>query len=284
MSSYEYAHVDVFTCRRLEGNGLAVVFCPEAFPAPVTMLEIAREFKQFETIFVSDVADGAVEARIFTVDGELPFAGHPLLGAAAALHARLRPQEAEMPLLFRLCAKAVPTVSQRTPEGFHVRMRQGAPLFLEEVRRADYAMLAEAHNLTPADLDPRLPIEVVSTGLPYALIPVRGCLGRARITIRDLEERLAGYGASYSYLFDSETLEARTWDNLGLVEDSATGSAAGPLAAYLCRHGLLKEKQTVLIRQGRYANRPGELHAWMEDGEAYVSGGVVSFARGSFTL
>src|SRR5699024_7414095 len=74
MSSYEYAHVDVFTCRRLEGNGLAVVFCPEAFPAPVTMLEIAREFKQFETIFVSDVADGAVEARIFTVDGELPFA------------------------------------------------------------------------------------------------------------------------------------------------------------------------------------------------------------------
>lgn len=189
-----------------------------------------------------------------------------------------------MPLLFRLCAKAVPTVSQRTPEGFHVRMRQGAPLFLEEVRRADYAMLAEAHNLTPADLDPRLPIEVVSTGLPYALIPVRGCLGRARITIRDLEERLAGYGASYSYLFDSETLEARTWDNLGLVEDSATGSAAGPLAAYLCHHGLLKEKQTVLIRQGRYANRPGELHAWMEDGEAYVSGGVVFFARGSFTL
>ena len=80
-------HVDVFTDRPLAGNGVAVV-TPERPLAEEVMLRIAQELRQFETIFLFDVADDAAEARIFTPEGELDFAGHPVLGAAAVLHAR----------------------------------------------------------------------------------------------------------------------------------------------------------------------------------------------------
>ncbi len=274
--------MDVFTRQRLMGNGLAVVFC-DGFFSPGLMLDLAREFKQFETIFLTGFDGESVGARIFTMEGELPFAGHPVLGAAAALHARHGGENrAEMPILFRLPEKDVPVISRQTDVGFRAQMRQGPPAFLGELPQEEAMWLARAHSLSPDDLHGALPVEVVSTGLPYVLIPVRGGLDRARICVTDLEARIAGYGASYTYLFDPDTLEARTWDNLGLVEDSATGSAAGPVAAYLVRHGRVREGEKITISQGQYAHRPGELTAWVEDGEVYVEGDAVCFAEGRF--
>lgn len=281
--TFPYVHVDVFADRQLRGNGLAVVFC-DRFPDDETMLDLAREFKQFETIFVSEPTAGRVVARIFTVEEELPFAGHPVLGAMAALHDRHAQQASTYALRFALLEKEVPVVSTRTVNGFHAEMQQGTPAFEGEVPSDDLGWLTTAHNLTMEQLSPGLPVEVVSTGLPYVLIPIQDGLANARITVQDLEKRIASYGASFTYLFDPKTLEARTWDNRGLVEDCATGSAAGPVCAYLVRHGRLREGETVTIHQGQYANRPGVLHAIQRDGIVYVSGDVTFFARGSFTL
>lgn len=81
-----------------------------------------------------------------------------------------------------------------------------------------------------------LPMQVVSTGLPYLIVPVSTGLDRARIVAGDFEERLASVGAKF--VFDPEQREGRTWDNAGAIEDVATGSAAGPAAAFLVAHGL----------------------------------------------
>lgn len=281
--TFEYMQVDVFSSSQLAGNGLAVVFCDRFF-SDDRMLELAREFKQFETIFLQGFDGSVVQARIFTMDGELPFAGHPVLGAAAALHERFAPEINENSIVFQLTEKAVETRCQRTEKGFRARMRQGPPTFLGKIPEKDLPWLAAAHNLAMEDLDTALPVETVSTGLPYLLIPVRDSLSRARITTRDLARRLETYGASYTYLFDVQSMEARTWDNLGLVEDAATGSAAGPLCAYLIQHGRATQGQVLCVKQGRYASRPSELYTWMENGEVYVAGDVTLFAKGSFTL
>lgn len=283
MRTLDYVHVDVFTRHVLQGNGLAVVFCDGRF-SDALMLDITREFKQFETIFLYAYRDGDVSARIFTMEGELPFAGHPVIGAAAALHDRYAPGEDTLSLRFALAEKTVAVQSTRMQEGYRARMRQGRPAFLGTVDAETAAWLAQAHNLPPDALDATLPVEVVSTGLPYVLIPVAADLSAARITVRDLQVRIAALGASYTYLFNPETLQARTWDNLGLVEDSATGSAAGPLGAYLVRHGLLREGETALIRQGEHAHRPGLLTVQVEQGEVYVTGDVAFFAHGQMML
>ncbi len=278
MRTIPYLHMDVFADVPLKGNGLAVCFLDELLSS-AQMLDITREFKQFETIFLSEWTGDSVCARVFTMDGELPFAGHPVLGGVAALHEG--DSGDTLSIEVRLSEKTVPVVSERRPHGFCVTMRQGAASFLGEITGEKRDALARAHNLFPEDLDASLPMEIVTTGLPYVLIPVRGCLARARITVPDLEQTIAAYGAAYTYLFDPETLEARTWDNLGLIEDSATGSAAGPLAAYFVRHGRAAQGQRLRISQGQYAHRPGLLTAWVEDGEVYVAGDAVVFARGS---
>lgn len=283
MHPIDYVHVDVFTNKKLQGNGLAVVF-HDGFFSDEMMLELTREFKQFETIFLSGFDGNRIHARIFTMEGELPFAGHPILGGAAALHDRYRQENTEMPILFQLEDKTVPVLSLRTEKGFHVQMEQGRPSFMGEIPLDEVPWLAKAHGLSESMLHSALPMEVVSTGLPYVLIPVCGGLQEARVSVRDLEARIGTYGACYTYLFNPDTLEARTWDNLGLVEDSATGSAAGPVAAYLVRHGRLREGVKITIRQGQYAHRPGVLVAWVQDGIVYVSGDVAMFAKGQFYM
>ncbi len=283
MARYVYHHMDVFTDVPLAGNGVAVVYADAKLMADEgLMLQLAREFKQFETIFLGEVNGGACPARIFTMDGELAFAGHPVLGAAASLHGQIAPDDATADLLFRLADKAVPVRSSRTAYGWLCAMRQGAPSFLGKAPRDQIDYFAAAHNLRPEDLHPSLPMEIVTTGLPYLLIPVRGPLADARITVRDLEPRLHALGADYSYLFNPDTLEARTWDNLGLIEDTATGSAAGPTCAYLAKHGRIAPGERITICQGDYAGHPGRLTAWMQDGEVFVEGGVVPFAQGRF--
>lgn len=284
MMTCDYAHMDVFTASPLSGNGLAVVFC-DAFPDAARMLALAREFKQFETIFLCGYAGDRVHARIFTMEGELPFAGHPTLGGVAALHGRHRPTQAQLSLDVLLPDKRVRTTSRLAPHGWHVEMCQGEAAFGPPLDVARLPWVLDAHGLRQEDLDPRVPPQVVSTGLPYLLVPVRGdALARARITVRDLQARLAQIGAAYSYLFNVSDLEARTWDNLGLVEDSATGSAAGPACAWLVRHGMAGAGQTLAIRQGRHAGSPGEIFARVQGGQVYVAGDVVCFARGSFTV
>lgn len=279
-----YAHVDVFSDHVLEGNGLVAVLS-DCFLADNLMLRLTQEFKQFETIFMVASEDNRnLNARIFTVDRELPFAGHPLLGGAAVLHKHACQTRDEAAFSVSLTRKTVPIVSKRTEYGYHVQMNQGKPAFLGEIPAADIPWLMQAFSLSMEDLHPTLRPEVVTTGLPYVLLPVRNCLERARIAVTTLETRIAAFGADYVYLIDVDNMEARTWDNLGLMEDTATGSAAGPTCAYLHRHGRILEGEKIIISQGQYGNRPSKLFAHIHQGEVFVAGDVVFFAEGSFAL
>ncbi len=109
------------------------------------------------------------------------------------------------------------------------------------------------------ELYPELPPQVVSTGLRYLIVPVaRGALGRARIR-HDITSLLSSIGAQFAVLFDEVALEIRHWNNDGIAEDVATGSAAGTIGAYRLRHGLARGGETFILHQGRYVGRPSAL-------------------------
>src|SRR5262249_48956204 len=97
--------------------------------------------------------------------------------------------------------------------------------------------------------------------LPYLLVPMRHGLERAHIAHPAFEPLLGRIGAKFVYVFDPHTREGRTWDNAGLVEDVATGSAAGPTAAYLVRYGLAQPETELLLAEGRFVGRPSQIHA-----------------------
>jgi PhzF family phenazine biosynthesis protein len=254
--STDYMHVDVFSTRPYSGNSLAVF--PNATRLTADqMLRITQELRHFETVFFesSDEA-GAVRARVFDPFRELPFAGHPLIGGAAVLHhraGRAGPQTWTM----ELGTKTVTVTTDHSEGGYYGLMDQGKPEILAAIDR--HGDLPDAFGLSYADLHPELPLQVVSTGLRYLIVPVvRGVLGRARIR-RDITPLLADIGAQFAVLFDEAELEIRHWNNDGIVEDVATGSAAGTIGAYRLRHGLTRSAETFILRQGRYVGRPSTL-------------------------
>jgi predicted PhzF superfamily epimerase YddE/YHI9 len=124
---------------------------------------------------------------------------------------------------------------------------------------------------------------VISTGLPYLILPVTAnALSRARIRGSDFEALLGAAGAKFVLVLDTAAREARTWDNLGQVEDVATGSAAGPAAAYLLQHRLADARVPLGISQGRFAGRPSELVVRQDEhGNLWVRGEVWSVAHGT---
>ena len=286
MSSLDYRQVDVFAKTPLSGNGLAVVITERRLD-PHLMQQLTCELRQFETIFLVPGAEASsYDARVFTMEEEVPFAGHPSLGAAAVLHERAGGDSYECRL--HLAAGAIPLTSQRAGEGYHVTMHQGAPQFGGTIPAADEGAWLAAFGLGPEDRDGRIPICMASTGLPYVIVPVtRAGLERARIGVQDLEQRLARVGAKFAYVLDVEGREGRTWDNFGLVEDIATGSAAGPVAGLLVRYGLAESGEPIVIRQGRFTGRPSEMLVEVRGepetiDDIVLSGSVCMVATGKF--
>jgi predicted PhzF superfamily epimerase YddE/YHI9 len=109
-----------------------------------------------------------------------------------------------------------------------------------------------------------LPLEVVSTGLRYLIVPVAPeVLKRARLA-QDITEELHSVGAQFAVLLDESTLEVRHWNNDGIIEDVATGSAAGTVGAYRLRHGLARSGEVFVLNQGRFTGRPSTLHVQPE--------------------
>ncbi|MDX6301532.1 MAG: trans-2,3-dihydro-3-hydroxyanthranilate isomerase [Nocardioidaceae bacterium] len=280
----EYRQVDVFADAPYRGNGLVVAFCETLDVAAERLRLVAEEMRQFETIFVGPVAAGgrSVEARIFTVEEELPFAGHPVVGAAAALHERVAPDADEVEWQFLIQGRPLRVVSHRDDAYYDATMDQGIPVPSEPLheRREE---LARALDLALDDLAP-LPLQVISTGLPYLIVPVlAAALGKARITTGGFESTLASLGAKFVYVLDVEHREGRTWDNSGAVEDVATGSAAGPAAAYLHHHRLADPTKPLRLAQGRFVGRPSSITVTHgPDGHLWVGGRVRPVASGTF--
>jgi trans-2,3-dihydro-3-hydroxyanthranilate isomerase len=159
-------------------------------------------------------------------------------------------------------------------------MNQGSPVLGSPLGHADAARFARALDLSDSDLH-SLPMQVVSTGLPYLIVPVSCGLERARIVVEDFGARLASVGAKFVYVLDPEEHEGRTWDNTGAVEDVATGSAAGPVAAYLAAHDLATEHESIILHQGRFLGRPSRISVKPDSrGELWVGGPVAPVAFG----
>lgn len=255
-SSLDYVHADVFTAEPFSGNSLAVF--PDASGLDHgQMLRITQELRHFESIFITSTgAPRTVAAHVFDLVEELPFAGHPLIGAAAVLQHRVAPGQGGQ-WRFQLGERVVPVDVAPAGAVYRARLDQGRPApFIPVIARDE---VAAAYSLRPEDLHPSLPLEIGDTGLRYLVVPVApGAIGRARI-VRDITDLLRGHGAQFGVLFDPEALEQRHWNNDGIVEDVATGSAAGVVAAYARRHGIVPISTPVALRQGRWVGRPSVL-------------------------
>jgi trans-2,3-dihydro-3-hydroxyanthranilate isomerase len=279
----EYVHVDVFSQSPYAGNGLPVFPDAPALSAE-QMLRITRELRFFEAIFLEPTGrTGTVRARVFDLFEELPFAGHPVIGAAAVLHHASRRGEAQT-WRFELAQRTVSITTGLTACGYCGVLDQGEPRFLGEPIEGEAWALA--FGLEPGDLDPGLPLQVVSTGLPYLIGPVRSAaLERARLR-RDITESLRAIGAQFAVLLAEDALEIRHWNNDGVLEDVATGSAAGTIGAYRLRHGLTRGGETFILHQGRFTGRPSTLRVQPEGTPdairtVKVGGDVVIVGRGA---
>ncbi len=251
-----YVHVDVFSAAPYSGNSLPVF--PDARGLDARqMLRITQELRHFEAIFLEPTAEATrYRARVFDLFEELPFAGHPIIGAAGVLH-RAAGGHRERRWTIELRAKTVTVTTCRDGARVNGVLAQGTAVFLHLVD--DRAGVARAFDLAPEDLHAELPLQVVSTGLKYLVVPLApDTIHRARI-VSDLTEQLGSYGAQFAVLFDEAKLEQRHWNNDGGVEDIATGSAAGVIGAYRLRHGLASSGASFVLNQGRFTRRPSEL-------------------------
>lgn len=252
--------VDVFSQGPLTGNGLAVFQSETELDAGL-MQNLTREMRQYESIFlVPEERPNTFRARIFTMEEELPFAGHPALGAGAVLHERLvQDDEGSKAWTLALGTRDVAVHTERTKEGYRAVMDQGVAGFGEPLPREMAESLCLGHGVSADLLAPDLPVQVVSTGLPYLIIPVHRGLEQVRIVAREYGRMLAEVGAAFAYVVDVRAMEGRTWDNDGRVEDIATGSAAGPVGAYMVRHGLGSSGEPMVLAQGGFMDRPSRI-------------------------
>jgi trans-2,3-dihydro-3-hydroxyanthranilate isomerase len=276
---------DVFTDRKFAGNQLCVVADPIDLSSDAMQM-IAREIGFSETTFVSDAGRDRYAMRIFTPDAELPFAGHPTLGTAFVLASAGR---ITSPATQIVAAGEIP-VEVDVGAG-RARMRQLPPTFGPDFD--DRALIASAASLGVDDLHPEWPAQVVGTGLAPLLAPVRdlGALRRAERDARAVREVVERSGGEALYLFtvDDGAVAARMFDpGVGIGEDPATGSAAGPLGAYLAARGIGGMPGRIVVAQGEQVGRPSflEVEAERVEGEwrIHVGGGVVVVGEGWFEL
>jgi trans-2,3-dihydro-3-hydroxyanthranilate isomerase len=277
--------VDVFAPRPLAGNQLCVV--PEPLNVDdATMQALAKEIGFSETTFVTESGGDRYAMRIFTPDAELPFAGHPTLGTAFVLVSEGR---VSSPGTQSTAAGEVPI---EVDLATHFAWMTQLPVEFGRVFE-DRGLIARAIGLEPDDLGSDLPVQTVTTGLLWTIVPVRDAerLSRAQRDGRALEQAVAGSGDEGLYLFavTDEGATARMFDaGHGIGEDPATGSAAGPLGAYLAEYGLAGMPGSIVVRQGERVGRPSELHVEVRDEggrwRVRVGGGVHVVGSGSFRL
>jgi len=282
--------LDVFTTKPFAGNPLAVVTDGDGIPA-AKMQAIAREMNLSETVFIQRPTNNRALARlrIFTTTRELPFAGHPVIGTWFLLAELgvVPASEGPVHVLQQTGAGILPvelTFHDGRPK--HVTMTQKAAQFLRT--RVNRAALAGALGLKPSDFDPKLPIEFVSTGIPNLVVPLarRTALARIQMNMRALFHVISGSGTmAYCFLLDGPgRVSARGMLPWGILEDPATGSAAGSLGAYLVQHERLRAGETLRIAQGVDMGRPSEIQVEVgsERGKLVprVSGAAVRICEG----
>jgi trans-2,3-dihydro-3-hydroxyanthranilate isomerase len=279
--------VDAFTETPFQGNRLCVVpQTPDGFSTE-QMKMLALETNFSETTFVTESRPDGYRMRIFTPDAELPFAGHPTIGTAYTLASEGRTS----PDTVQTTALGDVPVEVDLERGF-AWMTQQRPVFGPEF--GDRRVVADAAGLEPDDVHPELPMQVISTGLGSLLVPIRDeeTLRRAERYEPACRRATAASGGECLYLFairgDGDVL-ARMFDaSFGVGEDPATGSAAGPLGAYLASRDLAGMPGGAVVAQGEMVGRPSFLHLDVTpDGDSWnvrVGGGVRIVGEGLFRV
>ena len=287
--AHRIAWLDVFAERPLAGNPLAVVDDGDGI-AGEAMLALAKEMNLSETTFTQTPdAEGAdYRNRIFTIKREIPFAGHPSLGTAVAV-ARWRGLE-EASFVQQTQAGLQPIEVRADGDRWRAEMVQNAAEFGTEL---DTEAVMHAVGLSSAEAHQDLSSQVVSTGLPTAIVPLSEADSLARAhpdfdavdrALQGAEPRAGETPNFYLVWIDLQAGQARarmfsTGSPGG--EDPATGSAAGTLGAYLAEYGGVEQ---LVIRQGEEMGRPSVLEVEMVEGRPRVAGGVIPVIDGEVSL
>jgi len=281
MRRFRYVVCDVFTDTALAGNQLAV-FTDARDLDPLTMQALAREMNFSESVFVlpPQAPEADVRIRIFTPAAELPFAGHPTLGTAFVLAGPLQ----KIVIRLETGAGVVPVALER--QGAEIVfgwMEQPIPTWESYDSTDD---LSAALGVSGS----RLPVEAYTKGPKHMFVELESADAVAAVT-PDMAAlaRLTDSGTSCFAPTDGGWKTRMFAPADGIAEDPATGSAAGPLAVHLARHGRIAFGEEITISQGVELGRPSTLYA-RADGSAeriervLVGGSAKIVARGEFTL
>ena len=286
---YSFVQVDVFTSQPLAGNPLAV-FPDGRGLSGGEMLSIAKEMNLAETTFVlprdeATDAERGRHVRIFTVQEELPFAGHPTLGTAFYLRGSTCAKEVALDLK----VGKVPVRFEDVPG--HLAFGEMTQIDPKLGPFHDREAVVRAAGLRDGDIDPSLPIQTVSTGVPFTIVPLRGLetMRDLRIDMKASAEYLSQSGGKFFYFVCRETVDRSARLHARMLfyngEDPGTGSAAGCTAAWMVANRVAQPDERVLIEQGVEMNRPSQIYvrASLKDDRVVnvrVGGNVVEVARG----
>jgi trans-2,3-dihydro-3-hydroxyanthranilate isomerase len=297
MREIPYIQTSVFVDDResFGGNQLATYWDIDRNASLTTdeMQGMSLEMNFSESTFLekSTATGHAAKVRIFTPALELPFAGHPTLGTAFVMKYKGLIEKHQQTIVLEL---GIGPIRVEIVDENTIQMTQSKPTF--EDSSDNIGQIAEAIGLDVEDINPDTPIQIVSTGSPYLIVPIKNLttLKQAR---PPFGEELRNLSLREIVVFSTETkysdshVHARMFaPDAGVPEDPATGSAAGPLGAYIERHQILDNHKIgdhILIEQGFEINRPSQLVARVPDeklSEVQVSGKVKLIAEGSFYL
>ncbi|MFH5799403.1 PhzF family phenazine biosynthesis protein [Haladaptatus sp. CMAA 1911] len=293
MATNRFHVVDVFAQEQYAGNQLAVVH-DAASLTDAEMQAITRETNFSEATFIDspETRDCGYDVRIFDPAEEIPFAGHPTIGTAFVIREFVRDDRPDE-LTLNLGVGQIPVHVERDDDGNETFWMHQIPPTFE--RTFDHSLAARILSLDEEDVDRRFPVQLVSTGLPTLVVPLRSldAVRRAE-TNRDpyYEDLIEPHGNMNVVLFAPETedgndLHARVFaDCAGVPEDPATGSSNGCLAAYLVEHSYFgSDDIEVCVEQGYEMGRPSLLHLHAskegDDIDVRVGGRVIPVAEGN---
>jgi trans-2,3-dihydro-3-hydroxyanthranilate isomerase len=280
VNGFRYVVADVFTDTPLEGNQVAIFTDAREIPED-RLQRIAREMNLSETVFVyTPEAEGHARIRIFTPSREMPFAGHPTLGTAFVLSAPLSLEEIRLETLRGLVPVRLEREDGRIVFG---RMAQPLPT-IEQYDKAE-----ELFEILGVE-GSQLPVEVYDNGVKHLYVT----LG-SEDEVAALDPDLRRLGEQPELCFNCFAGEGTKWKtrmfapSSGVAEDPATGSAAGPLALHLARHGRIGFGEEIEIAQGVEVGRPSKLYARVEGSadeveRVEVGGSAVIVARGELKV
>jgi len=294
MTALPFYIVDVFAEKKYAGNQLGVF--PQAQGlSDAQMQQLAKEMNYSETTFIlsREPRDGGYDVRIFTPDKEVPFAGHPTLGTAFVIQQEFIGQPLDTVILNLKVGQIPVNFSYREDRPDTLTMQQKEPSFGATL---DSPAIAEILNLKTVDLDDRFPVEEVSTGLTFLIVPLKTLksLRQIKVNTDKCSSLMDNLNAKAILAFCPQThnkknnLCARVFAHYyGVPEDPATGSANGCLAGYLVKNGYWGDHHIdIRVEQGYEIGRPSLLYLKAQENqgkiEVFVGGKVIQVAMGKF--